>query len=345
MTLFHRAATAASTSARRDTDDKPNLKQLGLLGAEPAFAIRGLGGRLGGQLGGQLGVRLGELWQLVRSQANWRHALALLGFTYFFACWGMVVFERRFSYQPDPQRTAPEVVRLSGVTERILVTPDGQRLIAWQAKPKPGQPTLLYFHGNGNALTYRSGRMASFQAEGYGVLMIAYRGYSGSTGGPTQENIVADARFAYDTLISDGLKPEDIVIYGESLGTNVATQTAIVRPARALILEAPFTSMVDAWIQFVPYLPVSLLMRDRFDTRAVINRVRMPILFMHGERDRLVGYPLGRALFAAAPEPKRFEGFPEAGHANLYDYNAIGAVRMFLDDVRAGRMPMNSSRR
>ena len=277
------------------------------------------------------------------SAGKWRLLLALLGLIYYDICWGVVVLERRFTYQPDPQHVAPGTARLTGVTERILATPDGQRLVAWQAKAKPGQPTLLYFHGNGNALIYRSGRIASFQAEGYGVLMIAYRGYSGSTGGPTEANIVADARLAYDTLRGDGLKPEDIVIYGESLGTSVAVQTAIAKPARALILEAPFTSMADAWKQFVPFLPVSLLLRDRFDSRSVIDRVRMPILFMHGERDRLVGYQLGRSLYAAAPEPKRFEAFPEAGHTNLYDYNAIAAVRRFVDDVTSGTFKAGSA--
>ena len=329
MTLFRRAATAASTSARPDTDENPTPQMLGLLRNQS----------------GARWQRLSRHWRTVRAVTTWRHVLGLLGVTYLFACWGMVVFERRFSYQPDPQRTPPEVVRLTGVTERILVTPDGQRLVAWTAKPKPGQPTLLYFHGNGNALTYRSGRMASFQAEGYGVLMIAYRGYSGSTGGATQENIVADARFAYDTLRADGLKAGDIIIYGESLGTSVAVHTAIVKPARALILEAPFTSMVDAWKQFVPFLPVGLLLRDRFDSRAVIGQVRMPILVMHGERDRLVGYPLGRTLFEAAPEPKRFESFPEAGHTNLYDYNGIAAVRRFIGDVRAGKMPLSQAQK
>ena len=250
------------------------------------------------------------------------------------------MFERRLSYQPDPMRTPPEAVRLSGVTERVITTPGGERLIAWQAKAKPGQPTLLYFHGNGNALTYRSGRVATFQAEGYGVLMIAYRGYSGSTGKPTEADIVADARMAHDLLRREGLMPEDIVIYGESLGTSVAVQTAIVKPARALILEAPFTSMVDAWRQFwpAPILPLSVLMRDQFDSKRVIDQLRMPVLVMHGERDRLVGFELGRALFEAAPKPKRFEAFPEARHTDLYDYNAIAAVRAFLADVRAGKV-------
>ncbi len=334
MTSSRRAVTAGSISARPETDRKPEKHTLGLLEAGRSPTM----GRMQHLMQNMQLKGLPSVWRAVRPLATWRHVLAHLGVAYLFACWGAVVFERRFTYQPDPQHVAPEAVRLSGVTERILTTPDGQRLVAWQAKPKPGQPTLLYFQGNGNALTYRSGRIASFQAEGYGVLIVAYRGYSGSTGGPSEDAILADARFAYDTLRADGLKPDDIVIYGESLGTSVAVQTATVKPARALILEAPFTSMVDAWKQFVPFLPVGLLLHDRFDSEAVIGTVHMPILIMHGERDRLVGYELGRALYAAALAPKRFESFPEANHVNLYDYNAIAAVRTFLDDVRAGKL-------
>ncbi len=341
MTSFRRAATVASISARPDTDREPDKRPLGLLkDGRPRPA-----GHMAGPIAWLLQSVVPNAWRTIRPHITWRHLLAVLGATYLFACWGAVIFERRFTYQPDPSRVAPEAVRLSGVAERILTTPDGQRLVAWQAKPKPGQPTLLYFHGNGNALTYRSGRMASFQAEGYGVLMLAYRGYSGSTGGPAQATILADARFAYDTLRADGLKPDDIVIYGESLGSSVAVHTAAAIPARALILEAPFTSMVDAWKQFVPYLPVGLLLHDRFDSRAVIGRVNMPILMLHGERDRLVGFELGRALYAAALEPKRFESFPEAGHTNLYDYNAIAAVRTFLVDVKTGKLAGTVGRR
>lgn len=257
---------------------------------------------------------------------------------YVFLVWGARFAERRLTYAPDPVRTPPALARLSGVTERWIATADGNRLVAWQAKARPGKPTILYFHGNGNALTYRSGRMAAFQAEGYGVLMVAYRGYAGSTGAPTEEAIISDAALAYETLKADGMSSADIIIYGESLGTGVAVQTAVVKPARALILEAPFTSMVAAWRQFAPWLPVSLLLRDRYDSLRVIHALRMPLLVMHGERDRLVRFALGKQLFEAAPQPKRFEAFPEARHTDLYDYNAIGAVRRFVDDVMAGRL-------
>lgn len=259
--------------------------------------------------------------------------------SYLLFCWFLLVGgDRWLTFQPDPRRFAPEAARLSGVTERIIETPDGERLVAWRAKAREGQPTILYFHGNGEPLIYRSGRIASFQAQGYGVFMIAYRGYSGSTGKPTEEAIIADARFAYQLLQAEGVEPSNIVIYGESLGTSVAVQVAQQLPVLGVILEAPFTSMVDAWRQFVPLVPVRALLRDKFESDRAIGALRAPLLILHGRQDRLVGFELGRRLFDLAPDPKRFEEFPEARHTNLYNYNAIAAVRRFIDDVRAGRL-------
>jgi hypothetical protein len=202
----------------------------------------------------------------------------------------------------------------------------------------PGQPTILYFQGNGDTLGYRAERMRLFAAEGYGVLMLAWRGYSGSTGEPSERAAFADAALAYTTLRSEGVEPSDIVLYGESLGTNIATRIALAYEARALILEAPYPSMVEAWRQFAPILPVGRILRDRFDTLAVIGGLRLPLLVIHGERDRMVGFRLGRRVFVAAPEPKRFVGFPEAGHTNLYRHGAIDAVRRFIAEVRSGAL-------
>lgn len=254
------------------------------------------------------------------------------------ACIGAVVFERDLTFVPNPQRTSPFVARLNQVVEDELKTPDGQTLVVWRLAPKPGMPTILYFHGNGETLLYRSGRAAAYEAEGYGLYMMAYRGYSGSTGKPSEAAILADAALAYQTLVGQGTRPEDIFIYGESLGTSVALQTAVGRKAAALILEAPFTSMVDEWRLYAPWLPVRLLLTDKFDSLAVAGKLDMPLLIMHGMRDRLVPFRFGQRIFEAATEPKRFEVFPEAAHTNLYEYNAIAAVRQFIADARAGRL-------
>ena len=92
--------------------------------------------------------------------------------------------QRRLMYFPDRVRTPPAQAGLANVEERVLRTPDGTRLIAWYGKAKPGQPTLLYFHGNGGGLADRAPRIERFMAEGWGVYMMAYRSYAGSTGKP-----------------------------------------------------------------------------------------------------------------------------------------------------------------
>ena len=207
----------------------------------------------------------------------------MLAGSYVMGCVWIVLLERSLTYHPDPTRTAPSAARLAAVTERELQTTDGERLVVWRLQARPGKPTLLYFHGNGDPLSYRSGRIASFEAEGWGVFMMAYRGYAGSTGQPTEAALIRDALLAYDTLVGEGVPPSDIILYGESLGTNVALRVAVDRPAAALILESPFTSMVDAWRQYVPMFPVRRLLTDQFDSLAIIGRQLQSLLLQRPE--------------------------------------------------------------
>jgi uncharacterized protein len=249
---------------------------------------------------------------------------------------GILLAERDITYRLAPGAAHPSAAGLHGVRAETLSTPDGARLVAWTSPAQPGQPTILYFHGNGEPLGYRATRIKAFQAEGWGVYMLAWRGYSGSTGEPTERANVADAKLAYETLRLRRLAPHDIIIYGESMGSSVAVQTAIDNPARAVVLEAPFTSMVATWRQFVPFLPVGLLLTDRYETLKVIGRLDVPLLILHGRRDWLIWPGQGRTLYAAAPGPKRLVEFPGAGHKNLYNHGAIDAVRRFIADLNGG---------
>jgi uncharacterized protein len=243
---------------------------------------------------------------------------------------GLIHDHRYLMYWPDRQRTPPEAANLSNVTEAELVTPDGETLVVWRTPAKPNQPTLLYFHGNGEHLAYRAERIRQFQSVGYGVYMLAYRGFSGSTGKPTERANVADALLAYDTLRAEGLPARDIVLYGESLGTGVATQIAVQRPARGLILEAPFLSLVHTWQQFAPYLPISTIFTDRYESFAVIGQVTMPILIFNGDQDRLIWPRQPRALFDLANAPKTHVILPGAGHNNLFGHGALAHLRRFI---------------
>lgn len=245
----------------------------------------------------------------------------------------LFVLQRRLIYHPEPESHTPAQAGLGGgVDELRLDTPDGARLLAWRAWPQSGRPTILYFHGNAGGLIDRAERIRRFTHEGYGVFMAAYRGYAGSTGSPSEAALVADARLAYDRLIADGIAPRDIVAYGESLGTGVAVQLAISREVGAVVLDAPYTGLAEIGQQIYPWLPVRLFLRDKFASIEHIVGLRAPLLILHGSRDTTIPVTLGRALFQAAPEPKRMHILNGAGHSDIYAHGAMPLLRRFLEE-------------
>jgi uncharacterized protein len=251
--------------------------------------------------------------------------------------------QRKLMYFPDRARTPPAAVGLADVEERVLKTPDGARVIAWYGKARPGQPTLLYFHGNGGSLAIRAERIRRFMAEGWGVYMMTYRSYGGSTGSPSETNNVADARLAHGALVQEGVAPQSIIAYGESLGTNIAVRVAVERPVGGLILDAPYTSIVDVAAGAYPFLPVRYFLSDRYETSRYIANVKVPVLILHGERDPVIPVAMGKELYRLANDPKRIVLFPNGGHSDLYidGNNAIEAVRKWVLSFSppAGRGP------
>ncbi|MEZ5851746.1 MAG: alpha/beta hydrolase [Hyphomicrobiaceae bacterium] len=245
--------------------------------------------------------------------------------------------QRRLMYHPDARRVAPAQAGLSMAREREIVTPDGQRLVAWQIDARPGQPTILYFHGNAGNLTDRAARASRYAAVGYGFFIVSYRGYGGSTGRPSEANNIADARLAYDRLVSEGVPPSMIVVYGESLGSGVAVQLAAARKVAAVILDAPYTSMIEMALLRYPFLPARHLLLDRYDSKRHIKDIAAPVLVLHGERDTVIPVAMGQALHAAAGEPKHIVIFPHGRHTDLDDYGAVAAVRQWLVAHRIGR--------
>jgi fermentation-respiration switch protein FrsA (DUF1100 family) len=242
--------------------------------------------------------------------------------------------QRRLTYFPNPTRIAPVDVGLKGVTEETLTAADGTRLIAWYAPAPPGRPTLLYFHGNAGGLSGRAYRFQRYQDAGFGIMMLSYRGYSGSDGSPSEAANYADARLAYDSLLARGLKPQDIFLYGESLGSGVATHLASQVLVAGVILDSPFTSIPDVGAEQYPFLPVRWLMTDRYDSASRIARINAPLLILHGARDRVVPVSMGRRLSELAREPKRYVEFPAGGHVDLDAHGAVEVVRAWTDEIR-----------
>lgn len=228
------------------------------------------------------------------------------------AAWAM---QDRLLYQPDPVLRAPEV---AGPPIQVvhLVSSDGVKLVGWYLPPRGGNPVVLHFNGNAQGLAFQKWRWKRFGEAGVGFFAIAYRGYSGSEGRPSEEGLARDAEAAWAWL-SARHPPERIVIHGYSLGSGVAVRLAVEHPSRALVLEAPYTSTADVAKAHFPWLPVDSLMRDRYPSIDRIGKVRVPILIVHGERDSVIPVRLGRSLYAAARQPKTFVGMQDSNHNTL----------------------------
>ena len=245
--------------------------------------------------------------------------------------------QRKLMYAPDASRYAPASLGLVGVSEHELTAPDGARLVLWRIAPKPGQPTLLYFHGNAGGLASRADRFRRYLATGIGLTMLSYRSYSGSTGYPSEANNLADAALAYDMLIKDRVRPADIFLYGESLGTGVAVRLASQRDVAGLILDAPYSSMLAMATLTYPFLPVRPLLADRYESDRHILQVKAPVLVLHGAEDEVIPVAMGRALYAVVPTPKELIIFPKGRHTDLDDHGAVEQVIRWVNAHRVER--------
>jgi fermentation-respiration switch protein FrsA (DUF1100 family) len=242
---------------------------------------------------------------------------------------GLYFGQRSLMYFPTTRRTPPADAGLPQAEELVLDTSDGEKVIAWHVPPEPGQPIVIFFHGNGDFLAGRAGRFRELAKAGVGVLALSFRGYAGSTGYPTEEGLHRDAMAAYDFAAAH-YPPDRIVLWGFSLGSGVAVALAAKRPIGKLVLEAPYTSTADVAASIYPFMPVRLLMKDQFHSDERIQAVKAPILFLQGERDQAIPIAIGERLFAMAPEPKQFVRFPQGRHEDLENYGVVPVVLKFL---------------
>jgi fermentation-respiration switch protein FrsA (DUF1100 family) len=244
----------------------------------------------------------------------------------------MYLYQRNLVFLLRPERVAPADAGFPEAQEHVLATQDGEHVVTWLRPPvDPKRPLFLMFLGNGDNLGAAAPRLREMTEDGSGVLAVGYRGYSGSTGTPSEVGLGEDAEAAY-RFATSVVPGKRVVVFGYSLGTGVAVPLAVRHECAALVLFAPFTSALAVAAANYPFIPVRLLMKDQFRANEVIGKVRVPILVVHGERDQVIPIAFGRELYAAAPEPKRFAALPQADHLTLFQNGAVGAVRAFLDE-------------
>lgn len=248
--------------------------------------------------------------------------LALLGGCY-------VGLERMTIYPLDPRLIAPEDARISETRHGDMVV--------WIAAPRRGKPTVLYLHGNAGHLANRTPRFQRLLDRGYGLVAPGLRGGSGSKGWPTEATILRDIRALYGAITQGSLTGTATtpIIYGESIGAAVAIQlvaTPGVRQPKAVVLEAPFTSLRDVAGTIHPSLPLATgLMRSRWDSLKAAPALTAPLLILHGARDELIPPAMGRAILeAASSRDKALYVVEDAGHINVWTGDAQRRLYRFL---------------
>lgn len=223
--------------------------------------------------------------------------------------------QTRMMYHPTVEDRDPSAYGLAGVERSALKTPDGETLEVWSAPAQPGKPTVAYFHGNAGNLGHRRDAFRSFQEMGLGVVAVSHRGYGASTGTPRAKALRADAALVLDHMNAEmGIPDGDIIVYGESLGTGLATELAATRDLAGLIIQSGYTSTLEKARSMAPFVPVGLLFTERLDVLGHIGEVAEPVLILHGDRDEIFPIEMARRVGAAARPPVEPVVIPDAGH-------------------------------
>lgn len=199
--------------------------------------------------------------------------------------------------------------------EEVWLASGNSRIHGWW-KPLPAATAaVLFLHGNAGNVTHRGRHIRAWQQAGASILVPDWRGYGKSEGRPTESGSYEDAQAGYAFLRSRGFPPGRILVHGESLGTVAAADLAARQPVAGVILEAPFPSARAVAQTLLPLLGPALIWGYHLEGR--LQRVRAPVLVIHGGRDAVIPFRLGRAVFEAAREPKEFWAVPGAGHNDI----------------------------
>lgn len=257
--------------------------------------------------------------------------LAMLAAGYLAAASYMAIFQRSFLYKVAPAWISPEGQNIPRAENWRLRMADGITLAGWRVPAaRENAPTYLYFHGNANGLDRRAGRFRMMTADGSGLVALSYRGYGGSEGTPNEAALHADAAAIY-AEVTKTIPPERIVIFGESLGSGVATNLARKVKAKAVVLDSPYQSVLARAQAEYPWLPVSLILVDTFRSDLWIGEAKAPVFIMHGSADRTIP-PDDSAKLAgfARPGTVTRKLYPDQPHVVPYDKGPDHDIPAFL---------------
>jgi fermentation-respiration switch protein FrsA (DUF1100 family) len=244
----------------------------------------------------------------------------------------LFIFQRSLQYMPSGKINKISSYLLEGFVEKILATSDGTKLLSWYKPAEKGKKTILYFQGNAGSLGDRAYKFSIFAKDGFGVLGIAYHGYPGSEGKPSESSLIDDGKAALKFLSDQNIPKENIILFGESLGSGIAVQLAAKEKFAAVILESPFSSALSVAQKRYWFVPVSLMLKDKFESIKYAPEITSPTLIFHGTADQIVDYSEGKKLFDAISSPKELITVEGAQHVDFKGEFLLEKIKEFLPE-------------
>ena len=259
--------------------------------------------------------------------------VGLVVLVYLLVTIGLYFFQRSLLYHPMENNYSGD--KLTVKIEKVkITTEDNINLLAWyHKKDNKNYKTILYLHGNAGSLENRIHKINHFHDMNINFLLLSWRGFNGNKGEPTEKGLYKDARSAVKWLENLGINEENIIIYGESLGTGIATEIAQNRNFAGIILESPFTSMIAAGKSKYPIFPIKLLLKDKYESDKKIKNIMAPVLIMHGEDDKIVPFWMGEKMFQLANEPKYSYFSKYDDHMMDFNNDLINSVKLFIESL------------
>ena len=260
-------------------------------------------------------------------------AVSSVVLAYFLIILFVYFYQRNLLYHPSENNYLNDKITFN-YEEIFIETDKNINLKSWFIKKDLNRfKTILIFHGNAGNLFNRVYKLNELNKLDVNILLISWRGFSGNKGKPTEKNLYHDAEEAIKWLNNRGAISKNIILYGESLGTGVATELGTSNAFGGIILESPFTSIANAAKIYYPYLPVNIILKDRYDSIGKIKNITTPILIMHGKKDNIVPQKMGLELYEKANQPK-FSYFPENDdHMMEYNDNLLNSIKLFINKI------------
>ena len=241
------------------------------------------------------------------------------------------LYQRNLLYHPAENNYLEDKINFN-YEEVWIETEKDIKLKSWFIKKDlKKNKTLIFFHGNAGNLFNRVHKLNELNKLDVNILVISWRGFSGNSGKPTEKNLYSDSKQSVKWLNDLGVSNDKIILYGESLGTGVAVELGQSNTFNSIILESPFTSIAKAAKIYYPYLPINLLLKDRYDSIDKIDKITKPVLIMHGMKDTIVPYEMGSKLFQKANQPKESYFTKDDDHMMNFNEKLLDTIRVFIN--------------